>query len=329
MDSLFLDVLKRRVVLFDGAMGTSIQTFNLTADDFGGKEGCNEWLVRTRPDVVDQVHASFLEAGADAIETDTFNGTRFRLEEYGLGDEVHTLNREAAALARKVADRFSTPEQPRFVVGSMGPTGKLPSGNDPVLSKITFDELAEQYAEQAKGLVEGGADVLLLETSFDVLELKAGITGINHAFRDGLRRVPVMAQVFLVPENGKMLFGTDIAAAMTTLQALPIQVIGLNCSAGPEMFREPVRYLCENGPLPVSCLPNAGLPEQGPDGEAVYKQTPELFAGHIADFVKEFGVNIVGGCCGTTPAHIGAIVREVGPLAPRGVQAAGFYKEAA
>jgi 5-methyltetrahydrofolate--homocysteine methyltransferase len=300
-------------------MGTSIQTYNLTDEDFGGKEGCNEWLVRTRPDVIEQVHTAFLTAGADAIETDTFNGTRLRLDEYGLGDEVHTLNREAAALARKAADAFSTPDQPRFVIGSMGPTGKLPSGNDPVLSKVTFDELAEQYAEQAKALVEGGVDALLLETSFDVLELKAGITGINHAFNDGLRRVPIMAQVFLVPENGKMLFGTDIAAAMTTLQALPIQVIGLNCSAGPEMFREPVRYLCENGPLPVSCLPNAGLPEQGPDGEAVYKQTPELFAGHIADFVKEFGVNIVGGCCGTTPAHIEAVAAAIAPYrdAPR------------
>lgn len=313
MASPFLNRLQRRIVLFDGAMGTSIQTFDLESRDFDGREGCNEILVRTRPDVIEEIHARFFEAGCDVVETDTFNGTRFRLEEYGLGGDVHALNREAAALARRVADRFSTPDHPRFVAGSMGPTGKLPSGNDPVLSNVTFDELAEQYAEQARGLVDGGVDVLLLETSFDILELKAGITGIEHAFQSGLRRVPIMAQVFLVPENGKMLFGTDISAAMTTLQALPIQVIGLNCSAGPEMFREPVRHLTENTPLAVSVMPNAGLPEQGPHGEAVYKQTPEMFAGHIGAFAEEFRVNIVGGCCGTTPEHMAAVADAIAP----------------
>ncbi|HEY3411804.1 MAG TPA: methionine synthase [Armatimonadota bacterium] len=313
MNSRFLDTLKTRVLLFDGAMGTSIQTFGLNDADFGGLHGCNEILVRTRPDVIEEIHARFFQAGCDAVETDTFNGTRLRLAEYGLGEDTRELNRTAAAIARTVADRFSTPEHPRFVVGSCGPTGRLPSGNDPVLSKITFDELADTFAEQGTGLVEGGADVLLLETSFDVLELKAGIAGFERAFRNGLRRVPVMAQVFLVPENGKMLFGTDIAALMTTLQALPIHVIGLNCSAGPEMFRDPIGYLTENASLPVSCLPNAGLPEQGPDGEAVYRQTPDKFSAYMAEFVRDFGVNIVGGCCGTTHEHMAAVNDAIAP----------------
>lgn len=315
MSSLFLDTLKRRVVVFDGAMGTSIHTFHLTPADYGGAttDGCNEWLTVTRPEIIEEIHARFFAAGCDAVETNTFNGTRYRLAEYGLGNEVHRINLEAARLARRVADRFSTPDFPRFVIGAMGPTGKLPSGNDPVLSAVTFDELAEAYAQQAAGLVEGGADALLLETSFDILELKAAVIGIEHAFRAGLKRLPVIAQVFLVPENGRMLFGTDIEAVMTTLQALPLQVIGLNCSSGPEMFREPVRYLAENTPLPISCLPNAGLPEQGPDGRAVYTQTPETFSALIAEFVRDFGVNIVGGCCGTTPAHLAAVVEAIAP----------------
>jgi 5-methyltetrahydrofolate--homocysteine methyltransferase len=313
MNSRFLDTLKNRVMMFDGAMGTSIQSFGLNDADFGGLHGCNEILVRTRPDVIEEIHASFFRAGCDAVETDTFNGTVLRLEEYGLAGDTLALNREAAALARKVADRFSTPDRPRFVVGSCGPTGKLPSGNDPILSKITFDELAAAFAEQGTGLVEGGADVLLLETSFDVLELKAAIAGIERAFRNGLRRVPIMAQVFLVPENGKMLFGTDIAAVMTTLEALPIHTIGLNCSAGPEMFRDPIGFLTENASLPVSCLPNAGLPEQGPGGDAVYHQTPEKFSALMAEFVRDYGVNIVGGCCGTTHEHMAAVNEAIAP----------------
>ncbi|NMC83484.1 MAG: methionine synthase [Armatimonadetes bacterium] len=313
MSNAFLTVLKSRILVFDGAMGTTIQSYNLSPGDFGGLDGCNEILVRTRPDVIQDIHARFFSAGCDAVETDTFNGTHFRLAEYGLESEVYPLNKDAAALARSAADRFSTPDRPRFVVGSMGPTGRLPSGDDPVLSNITFDELHDAFAEQARGLVDGGADVLLLETSFDLLELKAGILGVEHAFRAGLRRVPIMAQVFLVPENGRTLFGAYIAAVMTTLQSLPVQVIGLNCSAGPEMFREPVRYLAENCPLPISVLPNAGLPEQSPSGEAVYSQTPEMFRGYMEEFARDFRVNIVGGCCGTTPEHLAEVAEGITP----------------
>ncbi|MBZ0275251.1 MAG: homocysteine S-methyltransferase family protein, partial [Anaerolineae bacterium] len=237
----YLDAIDDHVVIFDGAMGTSIQRFNLTADDFGGEQynGCNDFLVITRPDVIEAVHASFLAVGSEAVETDTFRSNRLTLREYGLQDRTLEINRAAASLARRVCDRFAAETGiPRFVGGSIGPSGKLPSGTDPDLSNITFDELADVFYEQAQGLVEGGADLLLVETSQDILEVKAAVVGINRYFADAGVRVPLQVQVTL-DTQGRMLFGTDIASALTTLEALPIDLIGMNCSTGPEYMRQP------------------------------------------------------------------------------------------
>ncbi|MBK8025388.1 MAG: methionine synthase [Chloroflexi bacterium] len=307
----YLDAIADHVVIFDGAMGTSIQRYNLTADDFGGEKynGCNDFLVITRPDVIEAIHASFLAVGAEAVETDTFRSNPLTLGEYGLGERCLEINRAAAALARKVCDRFERETGiPRFVAGSIGPSGKLPSGDDPDLSNITFDELAQIFYTQAQGLVEGGADVLLVETSQDILEVKAAVWGINRYFEDAGVRVPLQVQVTL-DTSGRMLFGTDIASAVATLEALPIDVIGLNCSTGPEYMREPVKYLTEHSPLPISILPNAGLPINV-DGEAVYPMEPEPFSEMVAEFTR-WGVGVVGGCCGTRPEHIDLLYRKV------------------
>jgi 5-methyltetrahydrofolate--homocysteine methyltransferase len=300
----YLDAVRDHVVIFDGAMGTSIQNFNLTAADFGGERyhGCNDYLVMTRPDVIESIHASFLAVGAEAIETDTFRSNPLTLAEYGLGDQAVALNRAAAALARRVCDRFERETGiARFVAGSIGPSGKLPSGNDPDLSNITFDELAASFYTQARGLIEGGADVLLIETSQDILEVKAAIYGIQQAYTDTGVRIPIQAQITL-DTSGRMLFGTDIASALTTLEPLPVEVMGLNCSTGPEYMREPIKYLVAHSPYPISVLPNAGLPINV-DGEAVYPMTPEPFSDMVSEFTR-WGVGVVGGCCGTRPEHI-------------------------
>jgi 5-methyltetrahydrofolate--homocysteine methyltransferase len=296
-------------------MGTSIQRYDLTAEDFGGKEGCNDYLVLTRPEVIEEIHASFMEVGCDVLETDSFNASRLRLDEYDLGDKVYEVNCQAAQIARRVADRYSTPDKPRFVAGSMGPTGKLLSSEDPALSDITFDELAGVFQEQARALLDGGVDLLIVETMFDMLELKAAIFGIHLHFKESDRRVPIQAQVTL-DTSGRMLFGNDIGAVNTTLSALDVQVIGLNCSTGPEYMREPVRYLSEYCPRSISVIPNAGIPlNQG--GQAVYPLTPEGLAEAHAEFVEEFGVNVVGGCCGTTPEHLRAVIERIGTRAPK------------
>jgi 5-methyltetrahydrofolate--homocysteine methyltransferase len=300
--SPYLDALRKRVLVYDGAMGTSVQNLELPAEDFGGKEGCNEILVLTAPHVIGAIHRSFLEAGADVLETDTFGGSRLKLDEYGLGERTVELNRQAAALARGLADEFSTADWPRFVAGSMGPTGMLPSSDDPTLGNMTYDELAAIFAEQAQGLVEGGCDLLLIETSQDILEVKAAIAGIRRYFAAAGRWVPIQAQVTL-DTSGRMLLGTDIGAVLVILEALGVDVIGLNCSTGPQHMREPVRYLCANSRLPISVIPNAGLP-LNVGGRAVYPLEPVPMAEQLAAFVAEFGVNVVGGCCGTTPEHI-------------------------
>jgi len=243
----YLDALNERVLIFDGAMGTSIQNQNLTAEHFGGEQynGCNDYLVLTYPEAVEKVHRSFFEVGVDVVETDTFRANRLTLGEYGIGDKTLELNRAAAALARRLADEYSTPEQPRFVAGSLGPTGKLPSADDPDLSDVGYDELAELFREQAVGLLEGGVDLLLIETSQDILEVKAAISGVEKAFAETKIRVPIQAQITL-DTTGRMLFGTDIAAALSILEGLPIDVIGMNCSTGPEHMREPIQFLGEN-----------------------------------------------------------------------------------
>ena len=322
--SAYLDALDRRVLIYDGAMGTNIQRAGLSAADFGGPslEGCNDNLVLTRPDVIQSIHESFLAVGCDVVETCTFQSTPRRLAEWGLGDKVDAINVGAARLARAACDKFATPERPRFVAGSMGPTGMLPSSADPTLSAITFAELADNYYAQAKGLVEGGVDVLLIETSQDILEVKAAIAGIERLFAELGRRVALQAQVTL-DTSGRMLLGTDIASAMTTLESLGVDVIGLNCSTGPEHMREPIRYLGEHARLPISCIPNAGLPLNTGVGEAVYPLEPAPMAAALAEFVREFGVRIVGGCCGTTPEHLSAIVSAVRAVGARNGHADG------
>jgi len=259
------------VLVFDGAMGTQLMALELTAEDFGGAQyhGCNEALVLTRPDVVRGIHESYLAAGGDVVETDTFTASRLKLDEYGLGEKVAEVNANAARLAREACEKFSTPERPRFVAGAMGPTGMLISSSDPSLSKITFEELANIYGEQARHLVDGGVDLLLLETMQDLLELKAAIAGITREFAKGLRRVPIQAQPTLITE-GRMLLGTDIRAICATLGALPVDVIGLNCSTGPAQMRDSVRYLTDASDRFVSVIPNAGLPLMGPRGETIY-----------------------------------------------------------
>jgi 5-methyltetrahydrofolate--homocysteine methyltransferase len=313
----YLRLLAERVLIYDGAMGTQLMALELSAADFGGAKqlGCNEALVLARPDVVRDIHEAYLAAGADVVECDSFMGSRLKLEEFGLGDKTLEINRLAAQLAREACDKFSTPDRPRFVAGSMGPTGMLISSSDPTLSKITYEQLRDIYGEQARALVEGGADLLLLETMQDILELKAAIAGIVREFDAGLRRVPIQAQPTLIQE-GRMLLGTDIRAVVATLDALPIDVIGLNCSTGPAQMRDSVRYMCENSRCFVSVIPNAGLPLMGPKGETIYPETPAELARELADFVREFGVNAVGGCCGSTPEHIAAIKAAVEALGP-------------
>ena len=324
----YLDALEKRVLVFDGAMGTSLQKMNLTAEHFGGEQynGCNDYLVISYPEAVEKIHRSFLEVGVDVIETDTFRANRITMKEYGLQDRVIEINQAAAALARRLADEYSArvgaddrPLLQRFVAGSIGPSGKLPSADDPELSNISFDELADVFREQAVGLLYGGVDLLLIETSQDILEVKAAISGIQKAFTQTGISLPLQAQVTL-DTTGRMLLGTDITAALSILEGMPIDVIGLNCSTGPEYMREPIRILGEQSSLPVSCIPNAGLP-LNVDGQAVYPLEPEPFAEALLEFVERNHISVVGGCCGTTPAHLKLLVEKLGsrpqPARPR------------
>src|SRR5918999_1609206 len=268
----YLDLVRDRVVVFDGAMGTSIQSYNLDEAGYGGIEGCNEYLVLHNPGLIEEIHASFLEVGVDVIETDTFGGSQLKLAEYGLGDRTYELNREAAALARRVADRYSNAKQPRYVAGSIGPTGLLPASEDPLLGNARFGEVVDLFVDQVRGLVDGGVDVLVIETTQDILELKAAVHAILRVREETGRFVPIQAQVTL-DTSGRMLLGTDVAAALAVLEALPVDIIGLNCSTGPEHMREPARYLGEHSTKPVSIIPNAGLP-QNVEERAVYPLEP-------------------------------------------------------
>ncbi len=292
-------------------MGATLEQFDLTQADYGGLAGkCHEALVLNRPDVIEGVHASMLVAGAEVVETDTFQGSRLKLEEWGLGEHTLEINVKAAQIARKAAG------EGRFVAGSIGPTGFLPASDDPTLGDISFRRLVEVFAEQARGLVEGGADLIIVETAQDILEVKAAIFGAREAFAETGRTLPIQASVSLLPQGGKMLLGTDIQAVLTTLAALGVDAIGLNCSTGPEDMRDAIRYLGENSPLPVHCIPNAGLPLQGPDGETIFPEKPEPLAATLGEFVERYGVGIVGGCCGTTPEHIAAIRERVDGRVP-------------
>src|SRR6201747_1531406 len=301
-DRDFIAATKERVVVFDGGMGATLEMFDLTQEDYGGLQGkCHEALVLNRPDVIEGVHGSMLEVGAEVVETDSFQGSRLKLEEWGLGEHTLEVNVKAAEIARKAAG----PD--RFVAGSIGPTGFLPASTDPTLGDISFATLVDVFAEQARGLVEGGADLITIETAQDILEVKAAIFGAREAFAQTGRTLPIQTSVSLLPNGGKMLLGTDIQAVLTTLRALDVDVIGLNCSTGPEDMRDAIRFLGETSPLPVHCIPNAGLPLQGPDGETIFPEKPGPLAATLGEFVERYGVGIVGGCCGTTPEHIRAI----------------------
>ena len=309
---------ERPVLVFDGATGTSLQLLNLTAEDFGGAalEGCNEQLVFTRPDAVRTVHRQFLEAGCDVIETDTFGATSIVLAEYGLEDQAFAMNQRAAELARELADAYSTPEKPRFVAGSFGPTTKLPT-----LGHIGFDALKAAFQEQAEGLMAGDVDLFIVETCQDVLQIKAALMGIEAAFSRLGRRLPLMVSVTM-ETTGTMLVGSDIAAVVAILEPFPIDVLGLNCATGPEQMKEHIRYLSAHSPFVVSCIPNAGLPENV-GGVAHYRLTPVELKMQLMHFVEDLGVQVIGGCCGTTPAHIAALVEIGNTLKPAPRQVRG------
>ena len=315
MKSAFLDRLhspERPVIVFDGGMGTNLQTQNLTAEDFGGKdyEGCNEYLIYTKPEAVANVHRGFLEAGADVIETDTFGATSIVLAEYDLADKAYDLNKTAAELAKGLTAEYSTPEKPRFVAGSIGPGTKLPT-----LGHIDFDTLHQAFAEQAEGLFDGGVDLFIVETCQDVLQIKAALNGIEDVFTKKGERRPIMVSVTM-EAFGTMLVGSEMSAALTILAPYNIDILGLNCATGPDLMKEHIRYLSENSPFIVSCIPNAGLPENV-GGKAHYKLTPLELKMALMHFVEDLGVQVIGGCCGTRYEHIQALSEISQTLKPK------------
>jgi 5-methyltetrahydrofolate--homocysteine methyltransferase len=302
----YLAAIRERTVVFDGGMGATLEQFDLSLeDDYRLPGRCHEALVLNRPDVIEGVHASMIDAGAEVLETDTFQGSRLKLGEWGLAEHTHEINLKAAEIARRAAG------ETRFVAGSIGPTGYLPASDDPTLGRIGFRELREVFAEQAEGLIAGGVDLLIIETTQDILELKAAVFGIRDAFGTAGRAVPIQCSVSLLPNGGKMLLGTDISSALATLEALRVDALGLNCSTGPEDMRDAIRFLAEWSSVPVHCIPNAGLPLQGPNGETIFPEEPGPLAEVLGEFVDRYGISIIGGCCGTTPAHIEAIAERI------------------
>src|SRR5688500_6441190 len=302
----YRSAIRTHVVLYDGGMGATLEQFDLSLEnDYKLPGRAHEALVLHRPDVIAGVHESFVEAGADVVQTDTFQASRLKLEEWGLGDATVEINRVAAEIARKAVG------DTRFVAGSVGPTGYLPASDDPTLGDISFRTLVGTFTEQCRGLIEGGVDVILIETAQDILEVKAAIFGARVAMKEAERDVPIQTQVSLLPNGGKMLLGTDISAVLTTLEALGVDSIGLHCSTGPEDMRDAIRFLREYSPMPVSCIPNAGIPIQGHDGETIFPEGPEQFSKTLIDFVERYDVSIVGGCCGSTPDHIRMVAEGV------------------
>jgi 5-methyltetrahydrofolate--homocysteine methyltransferase len=315
MNSAFLQRLhspERPVLVFDGAMGTNIQSQNLTVDDFGGAEyeGCNEYLVETKPEAIAKVHRDFLAAGADVIETDSFGSSPLVLAEYDLADQAYELSRKAAALARQCADEFSTPDKPRFVAGSIGPGTKLPT-----LGHISYDELLASFVVQAQGLYDGGIDLFIIETCQDVLQIKAALNAVEAVFAEKGARLPLMVSVTMEVQ-GTMLVGTDISGVLAILEPYPIDVLGLNCATGPDRMADHIKYLTDNAPFVVSCVPNAGLPENI-GGHAHYKMSPMELRMALHRFVEDWGVQVIGGCCGTRPDHIQALAEIATKLTPK------------
>lgn len=309
--SNFLEAARERVVIFDGGMGTGIQLRNLGPDDFGGVdlEGCNEMLAVTRPDVIGELHAAYLEVGCEVIETDTFGAFAIPLGEYGIADRTYELNLAAARVAKEVASSYSTPDRPRWVAGSIGPGTKFPS-----LGQIRYAELRDNYEQQSHALLEGGVDLIIIETMFDLLTVKAAMNGARRAMRSLGLDVPLQVQVTM-ELTGRMLPGTEISAALAAIDPLRPDVIGINCATGPVEMGEHLRHLSAHARMPISCIPNAGLPSVV-DGHMHYDLTPDQLAEHHARFITELGVNIVGGCCGTTPDHLAAVVDRCRDLEP-------------
>jgi len=308
MSTSFRAALANRILVADGAMGTMLQAHELELDDFQGHEGCNEILNVTRPEIVRQVHEAYLAAGSDCVETNTFGANYGNLGEYGITERVYELSAAGARLAREAADAWSTPERPRFVLGSVGPGTKLPT-----LGHVSYATLRDAYRDNAAGLIEGGADVILIETCQDLLQTKAAVIGAKRAIAASGRDITVIAHV-TVETTGTMLLGSEIGAALTALEPLGIDLIGLNCATGPAEMSEHLRYLSQHARVPLSVMPNAGLPMLTPDG-ARYPLTADELAEALDRFVTDYGVNLVGGCCGTTPEHIAAVVARVGGAA--------------
>jgi len=299
------ELARRRVVVFDGGMGTALMARKLPLSDYLDLENCSEAVNLTRPDVVAEIHRSFFAAGCDAVETNTFGANEIVLAEFGLEKRTREINRLATELARKVASEFETKERPRYVVGSLGPGTRLPS-----LGHTTFALLEKSYREQTLGLLDGGVDALLIETCQDILQTKAALAGVLEACATAGRKPTLMVQVTM-ESTGTMLVGTELAAALTALEPYPLDVVGLNCATGPQEMSEHVAFLGKNAPWLVSCQPNAGLPQMV-DGQPFYPLKPRDLAEWQRRFVAEDGVRIVGGCCGTTPEHLRALARRAG-----------------
>jgi 5-methyltetrahydrofolate--homocysteine methyltransferase len=304
----FFEAAKKRILLFDGAMGTEIQRLDPRPEDFPDrKDGFNDGLTLSRSDWIKKIHRDYLKAGADCIETNTFGSNKFKLDEYGYGDNTVEFNKRAAELAREVCNEFKE-SRPRYVIGSMGPSGYLPSSNDPALGEKSLDNIQEAFMLQAQGLILGGVDGLLIETSQDILEVKLAIEACHMAMHEVGKGVPIIANVTL-DQYGKMLLGTSVQAAYTTVSNMKIDAFGLNCSTGPHEMESSVRWLSEQD-LPILVMPNAGMP-QNDGGRAIYKMTPIEIAVALGDFVdKHNHIRMIGGCCGTNPQHI-AELRKV------------------
>jgi 5-methyltetrahydrofolate--homocysteine methyltransferase len=302
MARFLLEEIQERIVLFDGAMGTEIQKLKPKPEDFpNNKDGFNDGLVLSRPEWIENIHRSYLEAGSDCIETNTFGSNQIKLHEYGFGEETVSINKLAAELANRVVEKFANGK--KYVVGSMGPTGYLPSSNDPDLGNISLNKITDAFDLQAQGLILGGVDVLLIETSQDILEVKLAITGSFNAMEKTGKKVPIISNVTL-DKYGKMLLGTNVQSAYTTVSDMGISVFGLNCSTGPAEMESSIRWLDEQNELPILVMPNAGMPiNEG--GTAIYKMTSKDMSHQLGEFLHKYKrVRMIGGCCGTTPEHI-------------------------
>lgn len=334
------DILSQRIAILDGAMGTMIQRFKLTEEQYRGErfkdfprdvKGNNELLSLTRPDVIRDIHEGYLAAGADLIETNTFGATRIAQEDYKMADLAREMNLESAKLARAACDKFSTPDKPRFVAGALGPTPKTasisPDVNDPGARNVSFEELRESYYEQVEALVEGGADVLLVETIFDTLNAKAALFAIDEYFEASGERLPLIISGTVTDASGRILSGQTVTAFWHSVRHAQPLAIGLNCALGAALMRPYIQELARVADDTfISCYPNAGLPN--PMSETGFDETPDVTSRLLHEFAAEGLVNIVGGCCGTTPEHIAAIGRAVAPIAGRSLHRAG-YREAA